>query len=252
MSSHVRPAAPGSDPAATAPSDFLVAGGAERLQLLEALRDGAVPVQLSAPEGVSVTTQLWVLDAAQGSMSFGADAANLRMQQLAQCDEAVAVAYLDQVKLQFDLADLLLVHGRHDCVLRAALPQRMYRFQRRAGYRVRISERRAPRVVLRHPSMPDMLLTLRIVDISVGGCALALPDDVPALQPGTQLAGVRVELADDTVFDATLRLQHVSALHGAGHGQRLGCAFADLGGTAQRSLQRCIDHAQRRRLPARG
>lgn len=251
MSALTPPAASGSEHAAHAAAEFRVADGAERLSLLKALRDGGVPVQLSTPEGVSLTSQLWALDQAHGSLSFGADAANLRMQQLAQCDEAMAVAYLDQVKLQFDLSELLLVHGEQGCVLRAALPQRMYRFQRRAGYRVRTFERRTPKAVLRHPSMPDMLLALRIVDVSVGGCALALPDDVPALQPGTQLAGVRIELADDTAFAATLRLQHVSALQGPGHGQRLGCAFVDLDGAAQRSLQRCIDHAQRRRLPAR-
>jgi len=111
---------------------------------------------------------------------------------------------------------------------------------------VRTFERRAPQATLRHPSMPEMRLALRIVDISVGGCALLLPDDVPALQPGSRLAGVRIELDGDTGFDTSLRLQHVSALHGGGHGLRLGCEFVELEGQAQRALQRYIDHTQQR------
>ena len=58
---------------------------------------------------------------------------------------------------------------------------------------------------------------------------------------------MRIELDSDTGFDATLRLQHVSALHGGGAGQRLGCEFLALDGPAQRALQRYIDHTQQRR-----
>jgi c-di-GMP-binding flagellar brake protein YcgR len=157
------------------------------------------------------------------------------------------VAYLDSVKLQFDLGELMLVHGSHSCALRAAWPAAVYRFQRRASFRVRPFEQRAPLARLRHPSMPEMRLALRIVDVSVGGCALVLPDDVPALQPGSRLGGVRIELDGDTAFAATLRLQHVSTLHGGGPGTRLGCEFIELDGQAQRSLQRYIDHTQQRR-----
>ena len=110
--------------------------------------------------------------------------------------------------------------------------------------------------------MPDMRLALRIVDIGAGGCALVLPDDVPALQPGSRLAGVRIDLDGDTGFDATLRLQHVSALHGDGSGVRLGCEFVDLDGQAQRALHEAphrLDRAddadracQRVELPRQG
>jgi len=247
MFQDTRPAELGADGGPDAWAGFRVTDGAERLRLLRQLRDGSVPVTLSAPQGASFSSQLWSVDAAQQLLSFSADAHSMHMQRLTQCDEAVAVAYLDSVKLQFDLLDLVLVHGGSSCALRAQLPGVLYRFQRRASYRVRLFERRTPKALLRHPSMPDMRLGLRIVDISVGGCALALPDDAPALQPGSQLRGVRLELDGDVGFDVTLRLQHVSAMHGDGEGLRLGCEFVDLEGQAQRALQRYIDHAQQRR-----
>jgi c-di-GMP-binding flagellar brake protein YcgR len=247
MFQDTRPAELGPDGSTDRWADFRVTDSTELLRLLKQLRDGSVPVTLSAPRGVAVSSQLWSLDAAQRQISFSADADSVHMQRLAQCDEAVAVAYLDSVKLQFDLDDLVLVHGSHSCALRAQLPTVLYRFQRRASFRVRIFERRAPRAQLRHPSMPEMRLNLRIVDVSVGGCALVLPDDVPALQPGSRLGGVRIELDGDTSFDATLRLQHVSAMQGGGHGVRLGCEFIELQGQAQRALQRYIDLTQQRR-----
>jgi c-di-GMP-binding flagellar brake protein YcgR len=222
-------------------TEFRVDDPLEVLRLLRQLRDGGVPISLSSPEGNALTSQLWSLDESHAQMNFCADADGLNVQRLAQGDEAVAVAYLDSVKLQFDLDDLLLVHGGGGCVLRSRLPRVLYRFQRRSSYRVRTFERHAPNARLRHPSIPDMQLRLRIVDVSVGGCALSLPDDVPSLQ------GVRIEIDSDTAFTATLRLQHVGSLHAGGAGLRLGCEWLGLDGAAQRALQRYIDHTQQRR-----
>jgi len=246
MFQDTRPVARGPDGPRDTWADYRVDDGAERLRLLQQLRDGGVPLTLSAPHGAAIATRLWSVDAAQQQISFSADADHPQLQRLAQDDEAVAVAYLDQVKLQFDLSDLVLVRAAASCALRARLPSVLYRFQRRAAYRVRPADAVAPKVLLRHPSMPEMRIGLRIVDLGAGGCALRLPDDVPALQPGTRLAGVRIELDGDCAFEATLRLQHISAMHG-GSGQRLGCEFVDLDGPAQRALQRFIDRTQQRR-----
>ena len=245
MFQDTQPAALGPEGGVDAWAPFRVDDGGELLRLLRQLRDGGVPMMLSTPRGLAVSSQLWSVDAPQRQISFSAE--GMHLQRLAQHDEAVAVGYLDNVKLQFELVGLALVRAAASCALRARLPDMLYRFQRRASYRVRSAERRAPQARLRHPSMPDMRIGLRIVDLSVGGCALLLPDDVPALQPGTLLAGVRIELDGDTAFDATLRLQHAGTLHGGGSGQRLGCEFVDLDGPARRALQRWIDQMQPRR-----
>ena len=244
-------------PAALAPegglddwAQFRVGDSSELLRLLQQLRDGSVPVTLSAPGSAAVNTQLWSVDAAQRQISLcaDADARGVQLQRLLQDDEAVAVAYLDRIKLQFDLDGLVLVRAAASSALRARLPAVLYRFQRRDSYRVRSIEPRVPKALLRHPSLPDMRIALRIVDLSAGGCALRLPDDVPALQPGTHIAGTRIELDGATAFEVTLCLQHVGAMpQGSGGGQRLGCSFVELDGQAQRTLQRYIDQTQQRR-----
>jgi c-di-GMP-binding flagellar brake protein YcgR len=166
---------------------------------------------------------------------------------MVEAEEAVAVAYLESVKLQFDLQALLLVHGSRGSSLQTAAPREIYRFQRRNAYRVRPSGRGDPRAVLRHPSLPDMQLALRVLDVSIGGCALWLPADVPPMQAGTEIHDVALELDGDTRLRAALLLQHVSSASGSTAGVRLGCEWQTLDGAAQRALQRWIDTAQKRR-----
>jgi flagellar brake protein len=234
-------AADGSDPW----GPFRVSNGTEIAALLRQLRDGSVPVNLNAPDGAAMPATLWSIDSAQSRISFSADEGHPALQRFVYADEAVAVAYLDSVKLQFDLLGMLLVRSARACALQCALPRSMLRFQRRTAYRVRTNERHAPTARLRHPAIPDMGLSLRVLDVSIGGCALFLPADVPLIEPGMRLDGVRIELDADTRFTAALQMMHVSSVS-AGLGVRLGCEWAQIDGAAQRALQRYIDQTQKR------
>jgi len=235
-------------------ADFRVRPEIERLRVLRELRDGNVPVMLSSPGGDMLTTSLWALDEPQRRLTFNADAGSALLTRLVASDEAVAVAYCDSVKLQFDLHGLVLVRGATASVLHAALPTEILRFQRRSAYRVRPPEPHLPVARLRHPSMPDMALALRILDVSVGGCALWLPADVPPLQAGTELGDLRLELDAQTQFSCAATLHHVSPLGHADRspagkqgGKRVGCEWRQLASHAERVLQRWIDQAQKRR-----
>lgn len=225
---------------------FRVTDRHEIVALLRQLRDGSVPLVASTPDGATIGTELWSLDSHAGTLNFSADHGHPQLQRLLAADEVTAVGYLDSIKLQFDLHDLVLVHGAQGCTLRAPLPEAVYRFQRRGAFRVRPLERHAPTARFRHPSIPDMALALRVVDISVGGCALFLPHDVPALAPGVAVNVVGVELDADTRFDAALRIQHISSLAPA-EGVRAGCEWVRLDSDAQRALQRYINQTQKRR-----
>lgn len=227
-------------------AEFLVEHPRERLALLRRLRDAGVPVQLASPDGAMLASSLWAIDEERARLSLSVDPGDPRLEALLADDETVAVAYLEAVKLQFDLHGLVLVRGSGSAVLQALLPQRLYRFQRRASYRVRTLPQLAPTARLRHPQIAEMALALRVLDVSLGGCSLLLPADVPPLEPGLKLAGVQVELDADTRFVATLALQHVSALAPSPN-LRLGCEWAPLAGASERVLQRWIEHAQRRR-----
>jgi flagellar brake protein len=226
--------------------EFRLGSPAEIQSVLKDLVSGQVLVNLNGSDGASYTTTLWTVDAARGMLSFSADPDSSQVQQLVEAEEAVAVAYLDSIKLQFDVSGLVLVHGGKTAALSCSFPRVIYRFQRRAGYRVRPLLRNAPVARIRHPMIPDMNLTLRVLDVSIGGCAIFLPDDVPALQPGVVLNGVQMELDRDTRLAVSLRLQHVTSLNHEARGVRLGCEMVNPDADATRALQRFINFTQRR------
>ena len=99
---------------------FRVAAPREIASMLRQLCDGNVPVNLNASDGVVCTTTLWTLDADRGQISFVADVTDTRMQALLECDEVTVVGYLDNVKVQFEVSDLVLVRGNRASVLSCA------------------------------------------------------------------------------------------------------------------------------------
>ncbi len=227
--------------------EFRVDHPNEQLALLRQLAETSVLVHLSTANGDAYTTTVWAVDAAQRRVSLAADAAQTQVRALVDAGEATAVAYLDSIKLQFDLHNLVLVHGANASALQAGLPNALYRFQRRDSFRVRTPAGAAPSATLRHPALPNRPLALRVLDVSIGGCALALPKGVPPLSAGMTITGVHIEIDADTRFEAALTIQHVSAGMGSAQGgQRMGCAFGRLDGAAQRSLQLYIDQTQKR------
>ena len=85
------------------------------------------------------------------------------------------------------------------------------------------------------------------LDLSIGGCALFLPHDVPSLDPGVLMNGVVLELDADTRVSTGLWLQHVTSINPDAHGVRLGCEFVSPSNDGLRALQLYIDQTQKRR-----
>lgn len=246
MFSDTRPA-PLDSPGASSLTAFRIGDAVEIRALLKSLMERGTLINLCAADGSAYGTTLWSLDTQHGKLAFSVDMMAPAVQRLVEAEDAMAVAYLDQIKIQFDVADRVLVHGPRTCVLQATLPRELYRFQRRASYRVRTLERSAPTATFRHPQLPDMRLDLRVLDVSIGGCALFLPSDVPVVEPGLVIKGVRVALDADTQFIAQLHIAHVTAIHPQARGVRLGCELQGLNAEASRALQRYIDATQKRR-----
>jgi len=226
--------------------EFRVSSPREIGLLLKQLLDGSILLHLNSSDGHVFTSAIWTMDSTRATIGFNADPNDPAMQSVLQSDEVVVVGYLDNVKVQFDVHNLMLVHGNRASVLSCPFPREMFRFQRRNAFRVRPLMRAAPVARLRHPDMLDTEFALRVIDISIGGCALFLPTDVPAMNAGVLLHHIRVELDDDTKLDVSLRLQHVTALNAEARGQRLGFEFIRPGGDALRTLQRFIDLTQKR------
>lgn len=249
------PAALRSDEGFGEPEHHRITDAAERLALLTEVRDRATPVLMHAPDGHALRTTLWVVDATASRLAFAVAAAELAAPYIApllQADEVTAVAHPGPMKLQFELSGLVLVRGHASAVLQAGWPDEMLRIQRRESYRV-TPPLSAPVAYLRHPAIPDMSLALRVLDLSLGGCALRLPEDVPPIEPGTRIGAAIVELDLDTRLRVELTLQHLTQMGEPKlHGARLGCEWRLLRADDERALQRWIDRLQgRQRLVQR-
>jgi c-di-GMP-binding flagellar brake protein YcgR len=226
--------------------EFRITAPREIAAMLRHLCDASVQMNLNAANGSVVSATVWTSDAARGSIGFNVDPADPALNALLDCQEVVVVGYLDSVKLQFDVGDLVMVHGARSSVLTCGYPRELYRFQRRSAYRVRPLMRGTPVARVRHTDIAEMQLALRVLDVSIGGCALFLPDDVPPMQVGGVMNQVQIDLDADTRFHVNLRLQHVTSLNADSHGVRLGCEFVRADATALRALQRFIDQTQKR------
>jgi len=226
--------------------EFRVTSPREIQGLLKQLLDGSVLLNLNASDGSVFTSAIWTIDNTRGTVGFNADPNDRAMQALLECEEVVVVGYLDSVKLQFDIHDLVLVHGNKASVLSCPAPRVVFRFQRRNAFRVRPLMRAAPTARFRHPDMPDDDVSLRVIDVSIGGCGLFLPEDVPMMNAGVLIQNVRIELDIDTKLELSMRLQHVTAINAEARGVRLGFEFKRVGGDSLRALQRFIDLTQKR------
>jgi len=227
-------------------AEFRVTSAREIQLLLKQLLDGSVLLNLNASDGSVFTSALWTMDSGRGTIGFNADPNDPAMRALLDCDEVVVVGYLDSVKLQFDVRDLVLVHGSRASVLSCPAPREMFRFQRRNAFRVRPLMRSAPLARMRHPDMAEFEFALRVIDVSIGGCSLFLPADVPAMNTGTLIQDVRIELDTDTRLEVSMTLQHITVINAEARGVRLGFEFKRVGGDSLRALQRFIDLTQKR------
>lgn len=219
-------------------NDFRVSAPSEILSLLRTLQAQNTRINMSAPNGANLSSSLLGIDTERATLSFDAAPSNEQLQALLSAGEITAVAYLEQIRLQFELENPVLINA----VLRCSSPSVMYRFQRRQTFRVQ-SSLRTPQVRLIHPLKPDLPLSLRILDLSLGGVALLLPADVEPFPPDCVLPSVQVILARDIRFQTSLRLKNARPIDEQGNIQ-LGCHFMQLDAEATLFLQRYIDQTQ--------
>lgn len=234
----IPPMAPDASPAVDA--DFRLDAPGEIMNWLRELLRSQARIQLTTPDGAAIHTVLRSLDTPQGMLTMEAPQARDTLPPILSSDELVATAFLDKIKLQFDVSGLVAIRGEGE-VLRAPVPLRIYRFQRRQAYRVASAGQLYPALKLNGADLPR----IRVVNVSAGGVALQWPANVvPAPRALEELSGT-LELEREVSFSTLLRVQHLTEGEvGAPH--HVGCAFVSLAPTAARALQVFIDQAQKR------
>jgi c-di-GMP-binding flagellar brake protein YcgR len=231
-----------SDPPVPVLGAYRLDDRAEIAAVLRQLIDGQVPVTMSDRSGVSLVTALWAADESGRRLVLSADPTKPEVQALVLAGEGEATAYLDNVKLQFDLDDLVLVHGRGASAFNARYPTEAYRFQKRDSFRVQPLSHTRPTARFALPGGPS--LQARVLDLSHGGIAILWPAGLPVPALGDVLEARPLQVDPHTGVACSIRVVHIGA--SGAQGVRLGCEISGLTPDDARVLQRYIDHTQRR------
>ncbi|WP_423601173.1 flagellar regulator YcgR PilZN domain-containing protein [Roseateles sp. MS654] len=222
-------------------ADFRLDAPGEIMNWLRELMQSQARIQLATPGGEAIHTVLRSLETPHGMLTMEAPVAAPALAPVLASDELVATAYLDRIKLQFDVSGLVAIRGDGAEVLRAPTPLRLYRFQRRQAYRVASTGQLYPALKLANADLPR----IRVINVSAGGVALQWPANVvPPPRVGEEINGT-LELDREIGFATLLRVQHVAPAD-AGAAHQAGCAFVSLAPSAARALQVFIDQAQKR------
>lgn len=160
-----------------------------------------------------------------------------------QARRIVFVAFVDGVKVQFDCerAEATMFDARP--ALRARVPERALRLQRREFFRVRPLASRPVDCVVRgvDESQPDE--TLRVLDISGGGVALAIEGAKREFTLGDELPECTIDFHGEGSIAAGLRVRSIE-LAGRDNAKRIGCEFVRMAPQARLMLQRYINRVE--------
>lgn len=210
------------------------------------LRTGDAPVSIGVPGGPSFSASLWSVDQFHGHLHFNVGSAEQGVAQIAALPNLWGAAYLNDVKLQFQLNQAQVTPRGNEFSVRVDLPSTVYMMPRRAAVRVRQAAERTPVVRFVHPLDTEKFVEMKVMDLSLTGCALWKPAGTLGLQPGSDLRGVEVELSDEQIFFTDMRVHHVTVQTKSPAGSRIGCAWVGLSGSAKATLSDWIQPGRRR------
>ncbi|MFG6448180.1 flagellar brake protein [Roseateles sp. BYS180W] len=224
--------------------EYRLSSRSEVVAWLRELAQRGIGVQLNASSAQACNAVLTQVDSEHSAIGLELSGSDDQLGALLRSDDVTAVAYLDRIKLQFDVVGLCQVSAGNSAMLRAMLPADIYRFQRRQAYRVCAPTGQYPLLVVPQ----DKEVRLRVLNVSVGGLALHWPPELLQPTSGEAIGPARLLLAQDSQLTVHLRVQHIVTEpdRDGTPSAVAGCAFVNISSPALRVLQMYVDQAQKR------
>lgn len=237
------------DPVDSLPAEFRIEGLLGVRELLRDLMRRKVPVTLYADDGVDdfLVTRITHVDEREIEFDLAGQPGMAGPFERARA--ITGIAFPGRVKTQFRLGHFELSEdeARAAPVLRAAIPEEMWRIQRRDAFRVVPPEMDRARFLAREEASGECVFPL--ADLSAGGAALRMSPDAPAPRVGHYWPHGRIEAGEDRTIPCSLIVRHVGEASPDDRELRIGCEFQQLPPEVQRQIQLYvidIDKRQRR------
>ena len=204
-----------------------------------------------APGRESYLSALIQVDDGEDGVLLDASAAPLQNERILRADALDCVTQLDKVRIQFLLKGARLVDEGGSPGFRCALPDSLLRLQRREFYRLQTPLSHAVTCTLALPQADGSRRNteLRILDISGGGVAIAVPPVGVPFEQGTEFANCLLNLPDGPPIPARLIVRNLFRITNRSGAEllRAGCEFADMPRGAEDTIQRYILKVERER-----
>ena len=178
-------------------------------------------------------------------LDFGAnEALNVR---ILNSDRIIFVTTHDKVKVQFNADRIEKTQFEGRGAFRIELPESLIKLQRREYYRVTTPIANPLKCIV--PIEKDRKIGMVVVDISIGGIGVVIPQTETALEKGMTFHGCHLALPDIGNIVATLTIRSVfeTTLRNGQPSKRAGCEFVDLSANMQSMIQRYIIKVERER-----
>lgn len=202
---------------------------------------GVICLVASRPIRTWVVTRLLAVDV--GHLEFELKTDEHRQSAIIDASELHLIAEFDRVKVQFVVTGAKMMVGAD--AMRVDMPALIYRIQRRDGYRIRPQ---APtRVICNVRDGQGGYSPWQVLDLSVIGLALRVPDGVQAPKPGDRLEHTTIEPAPHELIPASLVVRRSWPIgEDTARGVVIGCEFVHMDAVAERRLQVVITDIERR------
>jgi len=231
---------------------YLLRDGREILAILRNIIAARALVSARlAPGNESYLSALIDVSEDDASVLLDASADALQNERIARAEALDCVTQLDKVRIQFALTGQRAVNEGGSPGFRCDLPTSLLRLQRREFYRLQtpISQAVTCTVALPQTDGSRRTTELRILDISGGGVAVAVPPVGVRFEPGTEFPNSLLNLPDVPPIPARLIVRNLFRItHRSGSELlRAGCEFADMPRGAEDAIQRYILKVERTR-----
>lgn len=222
---------------------------AHLLQMLAAER--ALVTAYLSPGSQSFLTMVLGLTPGDDAVLLDGSTSEAINRQIELAGQLTCITQLDRVRVQFSLGPPSRQAVEGGAAFSAPLPNEVLRLQRRDFFR--LSTPVAQTVVCsipldaRHGS--GRRVEMRILDISTGGIAIAVPPSGLALAPGMSFDGCQLKLPESEPISTRLTVRNLFRLvtRNGTEMLRAGCQFTGLPPQAEGAIQRYIMRNERQR-----
>jgi len=200
--------------------------------------------------GYSFTTEILAVDSDKAVLYLDAPGSTDIQQRIAQSAGLVVRSASGGVQIAFELSPCAVATLDGSAALRATLPKRLLKVQRRDFFRVQVPK--SLPVTCTIPLAGAGPAAFAVMDVGLGGVALLSKEGEPLLKEGTTYKKSRLNFPDGSTLEVDIRVRHVASIKSSNRAptRRYGCAFESLQGPQEAQLQRYVLQLERDRRAA--